>query len=133
MARKIQPVQTNFDDEFLDAFSVNTLGNIQTQKKSSALNDITEIIDNNSAKAKAEAPAKNYVKQDETSYADDEFNKEFKSTQIVIRASEREKREIQTYFMKHGLSISKGIKIAIRYLQKQESENEINLTEVGIM
>lgn len=120
--KKTPATETKLDDDFLDILSSN-MGD------TSSSDDFT--IEEPVVVKKTSAVQKTIVEN--RIEADDEFSKEFKSTQIVIRASEREKREIQAYFMKHGLSISKGIKIAIRYLQKQEKENAINLTEVGIM
>lgn len=58
--------------------------------------------------------------------------KAIKDTQLVVRVTETEKAQIQTYFMKHGISISKGIKLAIKYLEMQEEKGQVRFTDFGL-
>ena len=59
-------------------------------------------------------------------------SKNVKATQIVVRTTEKEREALKAYFMKHGVSLSKGIKIAIRYLEQQEKRGKVHFSDIGI-
>ena len=55
-----------------------------------------------------------------------------KATQIVVRTTEKEREALKAYFMKHGVSLSKGIKIAIKYLEQQEKKGLVHFSDIGL-
>lgn len=59
-------------------------------------------------------------------------SKTIKATQIVVRTTEKEREALKAYFMKHGVSLSKGIKIAIKYLEQQESKGLVHFSDIGL-
>ena len=59
-------------------------------------------------------------------------SKTIKATQIVVRTTEKEREALKAYFMKHGVSLSKGIKIAIKYLEQQEKKGLVHFSDIGL-
>ena len=59
-------------------------------------------------------------------------SKTIKATQIVVRTTEKERDQLKAYFMKHGVSLSKGIKIAIKYLEQQEKKGLVHFSDIGL-
>ena len=59
-------------------------------------------------------------------------SKTIKATQIVVRTTEKEREQLKAYFMKHGVSLSKGIKIAIKYLEQQEKKGLVHFSDIGL-
>ena len=55
-----------------------------------------------------------------------------KATQIVVRTTEKEREALKAYFMKHGVSLSKGIKIAIKYLEQQEKKGLVHFSDIAL-
>lgn len=51
---------------------------------------------------------------------------------FTIRTNEAKKREYKSFFAKHGLSVSKGVQIAIDYLIDQAKKGNIELKDTGI-
>ena len=73
----------------------------------------------------------------ETDFANDDddqivLSKALKTTQIVVRTTEKERDAMKSYFMKHGISLSKGIKIAIKYLEQQEKKGLVHFSDIGL-
>ncbi len=112
--QKISPKKNTLDNDFL-----NALGG--TVSKANEPEPKEEIVTNTFS-----------VEDDKESEEPVLLQKVVKDTQIVVRTTEKEKREIQSYFMKHGLSISKGIKLAIKYLEQQEKKNLVHFSDVGL-
>ena len=114
--QKVQPAKNNFDMDFLNSFdkplggNAGTTAETQTVKTENQAEDVTEIdID------------------DETP-----VSRTIKVTQIVVRTTEKERESLKAYFMKHGLSLSKGIKIAIKYLEQQEKKGLVHFSDIGL-
>ena len=59
-------------------------------------------------------------------------SRQIKATQIVVRTTEKEREMLKAYFMKHGVSLSKGIKIAIKYLEQQEKKGLVHFSDIGL-
>ena len=59
-------------------------------------------------------------------------SRQIKATQIVVRTTEKEREALKAYFMKHGVSLSKGIKIAIKYLEQQEKKGLVHFSDIGL-
>lgn len=62
----------------------------------------------------------------------DEPQRVLKETQIVMRVSDQEKEAMKRYFMKHGVSLSKGLKIAVKYLEQQEKKGQVHFSDIGL-
>ena len=60
------------------------------------------------------------------------ISRTIKATQIVVRTTEKEREALKAYFMKHGVSLSKGIKIAIKYLEQQEKKGLVHFSDIGL-
>ena len=59
-------------------------------------------------------------------------SRQIKATQIVVRTTEKERENVKAYFMKGGVSVSKGIKIAIKYLEQQEKKGLVHFSDIGL-
>ena len=94
---------------------------------------------------KIETKAEPVTEIDPTSNMEDEFDsseisiedeipvsRAIKATQIVVRTTEKEREALKSYFMKHGVSLSKGIKIAIKYLEQQEKKGLVHFSDIGL-
>ena len=94
---------------------------------------------------KIEVQAEDVTEIDPTSNLDSEFDtteidiedeapvsRTIKATQIVVRTTEKEREALKAYFMKHGVSLSKGIKIAIKYLEQQEKKGLVHFSDIGL-
>ena len=135
--QKVQPAKNNFDMDFLNSFNKPIGGNASatTTTASSAVAQPVKI----------EVQAENVTEIDPTSNLDSEFDtteidiedevpvsRTIKATQIVVRTTEKERETLKAYFMKHGVSLSKGIKIAIKYLEQQEKKGLVHFSDIGL-
>ena len=125
--QKVQPAKNNLDMDFLNSFDKPIGGNASTTA------------------SHAVAQAENVTEIDPTSNLDSEFDtaeidiedeapvsRTIKATQIVVRTTEKEREALKAYFMKHGVSLSKGIKIAIKYLEQQEKKGLVHFSDIGL-
>ena len=114
--QKVQPAKNNLDMDFLNSFDKPIGGNASTTASHAATQPV-----------KIEIQAEDVTEIDPTSNLDSELDtteidiedetpvsRTIKATQIVVRTTEKEREALKAYFMKHGVSLSKGIKIAIK-------------------
>ena len=127
--KKIQPATNTLDMDFLNQMDKQIGGTSQVEstpaktiETPSTVNEVTEIDTTISA------PDFANVSIDE----EEPVSRNVKATQIVVRTTEKEREALKSYFMKHGVSLSKGIKIAIRYLEQQEKRGKIHFSDIGI-
>ena len=127
--KKIQPATNTLDMDFLNQMDKQIGGTSQVEsapaktiETPSTVNEVTEIDTTISA------PDFANVSIDE----EEPVFRNVKATQIVVRTTEKEREALKSYFMKHGVSLSKGIKIAIRYLEQQEKRGKIHFSDIGI-
>lgn len=128
--QKVTPAKNTMDMDFLNGFDKPIGQNAPAQ-----------------AKVENEAPAQTVidpVSMDMTdkSISDDmDFDDDYesmpqspgiKTTQIVIRTTTKERDALKSYFMKHGISLSKGIKIAVKYLEQQEKKGQVHFSDIGL-
>ena len=133
--QKVQPAKNNFDLDFLNSFDKPIGGNAATTTAAPAVaqpvkievltEDVTEI-----------EPTSNLDSEFDTTEIDIEdeapVSRTIKTTQIVVRTTEKEREALKAYFMKHGVSLSKGIKIAIKYLEQQEKKGLVHFSDIGL-
>lgn len=55
-----------------------------------------------------------------------------KDDNIIIKVSPDEKKQIKAFFAERGLTISRGIDVAVHYLMTEVKRKNINLNEYGI-
>ena len=135
--QKVQPAKNNLDMDFLNSFNKPIGGNaaVTTTTASPAVAQPVKI----------EVQAEDVTEIDPTSNLDSEFDtteidiedeapvsRTIKATQIVVRTTEKEREALKAYFMKHGVSLSKGIKIAIKYLEQQEKKGLVHFSDIGL-
>lgn len=135
--QKVQPAKNNLDMDFLNSFNKPIGGNAAatTTTESPAVAQPVKI----------EVQAEDVTEIDPTSNLDSEFDtteidiedeapvsRTIKATQIVVRTTEKEREALKAYFMKHGVSLSKGIKIAIKYLEQQEKKGLVHFSDIGL-
>lgn len=131
--QKVQPAKNNLDMDFLNSFNKPIGGTAPVEATTpvsptpSAVQEeaVTEI-----------APTSNIESDFDTSDINIEddipVSKTIKATQIVVRTTEKERETLKAYFMKHGVSLSKGIKIAIKYLEQQEKKGLVHFSDIGL-
>jgi len=129
--QKIQPAKNNLNMDFLNTFDkpigapapASEPAITETPETPKVTEEITEI----------DTTDMNTDIVEEISIDDDiPASKNVKATQIVVRTTEKEREALKSYFMKHGVSLSKGIKIAIRYLEQQEKRGKVHFSDIGI-
>ena len=117
--QKVQPAKNNLDMDFLNSFDKPIGGNASTTASHAATQPV-----------KIEIQAEDVTEidiEDETP-----VSRTIKTTQIVVRTTEKEREALKAYFMKHGVSLSKGIKIAIKYLEQQEKKGLVHFSDIGL-
>ena len=132
--QKVQPAKNTFDMDFLNAFD-KPIGGAASKATSPTASQPVKI----------EAKTEPVTEIDPTSSMEDEFDsseisiedeipvsRAIKATQIVVRTTEKEREALKSYFMKHGVSLSKGIKIAIKYLEQQEKKGLVHFSDIGL-
>ncbi len=135
--QKVQPAKNNLDMDFLNSFNKPIGGN--------AAATATTASPAAAQPVKIEVQAEDVTEIDPTSNLDSEFDtteidiedeapvsRTIKATQIVVRTTEKERESLKAYFMKHGVSLSKGIKIAIKYLEQQEKKGLVHFSDIGL-
>ena len=134
--QKVQPAKNNFDMNFLNSFDKPIGGNAAATTTASPA--VAQPV-------KIEVQAEDVTEIDPTSNLDSELDtteidiedetpvsRTIKATQIVVRTTEKEREALKAYFMKHGVSLSKGIKIAIKYLEQQEKKGLVHFSDIGL-
>ena len=124
--QKVQPAKNNFDMDFLNGFN-KQIGGTAPAAAPVAVHEeaVTEIDPTSNIESDFDAS--------DISIDDDvPVSKTIKATQIVVRTTEKEREALKAYFMKHGVSLSKGIKIAIKYLEQQEKKGLVHFSDIGL-
>ena len=135
--QKVQPAKNNLDMDFLNSFN-KPIGGNAAATTTTASPAVAQPV-------KIEVQAEDVTEIDPTSNLDSEFDtteidiedeapvsRTIKATQIVVRTTEKEREMLKAYFMKHGVSLSKGIKIAIEYLEQQEKKGLVHFSDIGL-
>ena len=135
--QKVQPAKNNLDMDFLNSFN-KPIGGNTAATTTTASPAVAQPV-------KIEVQAEDVTEIDPTSNLDSEFDtteidiedeapvsRTIKATQIVVRTTEKEREALKAYFMKHGVSLSKGIKIAIKYLEQQEKKGLVHFSDIGL-
>ena len=135
--QKVQPAKNNLDMDFLNSFN-KPIGGKAAATTTTASPAAAQPV-------KIEVQAEDVTEIDPTSNLDSEFDtteidiedeapvsRTIKATQIVVRTTEKEREALKAYFMKHGVSLSKGIKIAIKYLEQQEKKGLVHFSDIGL-
>ena len=135
--QKVQPAKNNLDMDFLNSFN-KPIGGNAAATTTTASPAVAQPV-------KIEVQTEDVTEIDPTSNLDSEFDtteidiedeapvsRTIKATQIVVRTTEKERKALKAYFMKHGVSLSKGIKIAIKYLEQQEKKGLVHFSDIGL-
>ena len=135
--QKVQPAKNNLDMDFLNSFN-KPIGGNAAATTTTASPAVAQPV-------KIEVQTEDVTEIDPTSNLDSEFDtteidiedeapvsRTIKATQIVVRTTEKEREALKAYFMKHGVSLSKGIKIAIKYLEQQEKKGLVHFSDIGL-
>ena len=131
--QKVQPAKNNFDMNFLNTFDKPIGGNMTTTATPAAGQPVN--IENHPAEVTEIDPTASMGREfntPEISIDDAPVSRAIKATQIVVRTTEKERETLKSYFMRHGVSLSKGIKIAIKYLEQQEKKGLVHFSDIGL-
>ena len=131
--QKVQPAKNNFDMDFLNTFDKPIGGQAPAAAPVTTQTVIPEV---KSEPVTEIDPTSNIESEFDSADIDIEddvpVSKTIKATQIVVRTTEKEREALKSYFMKHGVSLSKGIKIAIKYLEQQEKKGLVHFSDIGL-
>lgn len=133
--QKIKPAKNSIDMDFLNDFD-KPIG-AQAPAQSTAIQKTAIVSQPVSADPVPASINPVSMEISETGFANDDddqivLSKALKTTQIVVRTTEKERDAMKSYFMKHGISLSKGIKIAIKYLEQQEKKGLVHFSDIGL-
>ena len=127
--QKVQPAKNKMDMDFLNSFDTTVSDSQKTEtiktEKTTEVKPET-IIDPISM----DISSASSIEQDDEDITD---MKNQKKAQLLIRVSEEERNSMKAYFMKHGLSVTKGIKLAVKYLEQQEKKGSVKFSDIGII
>ncbi|MCQ2966839.1 MAG: hypothetical protein MJ250_08930 [Alphaproteobacteria bacterium] len=128
--QKIQPAKNDLNMDFLNSFDkpIGKPAATETKTQETAVIDSqTEITEIDATENIDTDFIENISIED-----DNPLSKTIKSTQIVVRTTEKEREALKAYFMKHGVSVSKGLKIAVKYLEQQEKKGLVHFSDIGL-
>lgn len=138
--QKVQPAKNSLDMDFLNSMnkpiggaSVQQAAPVVTQAAAPVVEkEVETIIDPTEMGADfdTEIDIEDEVAEEEETPVS--VSRQIKATQIVVRTTEKEREALKAYFMKHGVSLSKGIKIAIKYLEQQEKKGLVHFSDIGL-
>ena len=138
--QKVQPAKNSLDMDFLNSMnkpiggaSVQQAAPVVTQAAAPVVEkEVETIIDPTEMGADfdIEIDIEDEVAEEEETPVS--VSRQIKATQIVVRTTEKEREALKAYFMKHGVSLSKGIKIAIKYLEQQEKKGLVHFSDIGL-
>ncbi len=140
--QKIQPAKNSLNMDFLNSMN-KPIGGTPVQQATpvsapvAAPVEVAEpetIIDpiEMSSDFDTEIDIEDDVSEEVEAPASVSVSRQIKATQIVVRTTEKEREALKAYFMKHGVSLSKGIKIAIKYLEQQEKKGLVHFSDIGL-
>ena len=138
--QKVQPAKNSLDMDFLNSMN-KPIGGSPVQQAAPVSSPVAAhveeaepetIIDpiEMSSDFDTEIDLEDDVAEEEE--APVSVSRQIKATQIVVRTTEKEREALKAYFMKHGVSLSKGIKIAIKYLEQQEKKGLVHFSDIGL-
>ena len=138
--QKVQPAKNSLDMDFLNSMN-NPIGGASVQQAAPVVTqaaapvvekEVETIIDPTEMGADfdTEIDIEDEVAEEEETPVS--VSRQIKATQIVVRTTEKEREALKAYFMKHGVSLSKGIKIAIKYLEQQEKKGLVHFSDIGL-
>lgn len=138
--QKVQPAKNSLDMDFLNSMNkpigdspVQQAAPVVTQAAAPVVEkEVETIIDPTEMGADfdTEIDIEDEVAEEEETPVS--VSRQIKATQIVVRTTEKEREALKAYFMKHGVSLSKGIKIAIKYLEQQEKKGLVHFSDIGL-
>ena len=140
--QKIQPAKNSLNMDFLNSMN-KPIGGTPVQQAAPVSSPVAAhveeaepetIIDpiEMSSDFDTEIDIEDDVVEEEEAPASVSVSRQIKATQIVVRTTEKEREALKAYFMKHGVSLSKGIKIAIKYLEQQEKKGLVHFSDIGL-
>ena len=136
--QKVQPAKNSLDMDFLNSMN-KPIGGTPVQQATTvsapvaAPVEVAEpetIID--PIEMSSDFDTEIDIEDDVAEEAPVSVSRQIKATQIVVRTTEKEREALKAYFMKHGVSLSKGIKIAIKYLEQQEKKGLVHFSDIGL-
>ena len=138
--QKVQPAKNSLDMDFLNSMNkpiggspVQQAAPVVTQAAAPVVEkEVETIIDPTEMGADfdTEIDIEDEIAEEEETPVS--VSRQIKATQIVVRTTEKEREALKAYFMKHGVSLSKGIKIAIKYLEQQEKKGLVHFSDIGL-
>ncbi len=135
--QKVQPAKNTLDMDFLNSFDKPLSKNSTPTTPIETVQQVVEKVEDakKEVETKIESPTSiesEFETADISLEEDISSSKIIKATQIVVRTTEKERNALKSYFMKHGVSLSKGIKIAIKYLEQQEKKGLVHFSDIGL-
>ncbi len=140
--QKVQPAKNSLDMDFLNSMNkpiggapVQQAAPVVTQAAAPVVEkEVETIIDPTEMGADfdTEIDIEDDAAEEVEAPASVSVSRQIKATQIVVRTTEKEREALKAYFMKHGVSLSKGIKIAIKYLEQQEKKGLVHFSDIGL-
>ena len=139
--QKVQPAKNSLNMDFLNSMN-KPIGGAPVQQAAPVSTPIHPVEENEqetiidpiemSSDFDTEIDIEDDVAEEVEAPASVSVSRQIKATQIVVRTTEKEREALKAYFMKHGVSLSKGIKIAIKYLEQQEKKGLVHFSDIGL-
>ena len=130
--QKVQPAKNNLDMDFLNSFN-KPIGGTAPVASAAPVHPAVNVHEETVTEIDPTSNIESDFDTNDINIDDDiPVSKTIKATQIVVRTTEKEREALKAYFMKHGVSLSKGIKIAIKYLEQQEKKGLVHFSDIGL-
>lgn len=130
--QKVQPAKNNLDMDFLNSFN-KPIGGTAPVTSAAPVQPAVNVHEETVTEIDPTSNIESDFDTNDINIDDDvPVSKAIKATQIVVRTTEKERETLKAYFMKHGVSLSKGIKIAIKYLEQQEKKGLVHFSDIGL-
>lgn len=139
--QKVQPAKNSLNMDFLNSMN-KPIGGAPVQQATPVSTPVAAVEEKEpetiidpiemSSDFDTEIDIEDDVAEEVEAPASVSVSRQIKATQIVVRTTEKEREMLKAYFMKHGVSLSKGIKIAIKYLEQQEKKGLVHFSDIGL-
>ena len=139
--QKVQPAKNSLNMDFLNSMN-KPIGGTPVQQATPVSAPVAAVEENEpetiidpiemGSDFDTEIDIEDDVAEEVKAPASVSVSRQIKATQIVVRTTEKERETLKAYFMKHGVSLSKGIKIAIKYLEQQEKKGLVHFSDIGL-
>ena len=135
--QKVQPAKNSLDMDFLNSMN-KPIGGSPVQQAAPVSTPVTPVVEKepetiiDPIEMSTGFDTEIDIDDDVEEEAPVSISRTIKATQIVVRTTEKEREALKAYFMKHGVSLSKGIKIAIKYLEQQEKKGLVHFSDIGL-